>query len=367
MYKRIIGWDVGGAHLKAAFMLDGALQKVSQVPCALWRGLHELEIAIESVMGSFDFPTQESLHAITMTGELVDLFENRQQGVEAISKVMNRRLSGKKLFYAGGLKYEEMPHFVTINHVSENWQYIASANWLASAFYMASKLINFKEYTKVLLVDIGSTTTDFIILNNGKPQCLGFTDAARLQTEELIYSGVIRTPLMALTQKISFKGCLTSLAAEHFSTMADVYRLTGDLVEADDMADTADGKNKTLLASTRRLARMIGHDAEDEDLMAWKDLANEFKRIQLSRLLEVAKLHIARFRLADDITIVGAGTGSFLVKELAMQLGLPFQPSTFLFDDLSSLEVTSDKPADIRYWLNVCLPAYAVAYLALNN
>ena len=48
MNSQIIGWDVGGAHLKAALLgPDGALQQVLQVPCPLWRGLHELELAIE--------------------------------------------------------------------------------------------------------------------------------------------------------------------------------------------------------------------------------------------------------------------------------------------------------------------------------
>ena len=364
MNNALIGWDVGGAHLKAALLQDGKLQQVLQVPCALWRGLHELETAIGYVMASFGSVAEDTLHAITMTGELVDLFESRQQGVEAISRVMETRLLGKKLFYAGMLSHQAVSNFVTINEVAKNCQFIASANWLASASYMAAELEKLNSPAKVLLVDIGSTTTDFIILGNGRSHCLGFSDASRLQTEELVYTGVIRTPLMALTQKVNFKGHQTSLAAEYFATMADVYRVTGDLNEADDMADTADGKGKTIEASARRLARMIGHDVEDEDLAAWQGLANEFKGIQLSRLSGVAKQHIARTGSIDEITIVGAGAGSFLVKEMAAQLGVPYQDSTFLFNHL--IGIVSEQ-ADTEHRANVCLPAYAVARLALNN
>ena len=41
-FNHTIGWDVGGAHLKAALLdTSGALLQVVQVPCALWRGLPE--------------------------------------------------------------------------------------------------------------------------------------------------------------------------------------------------------------------------------------------------------------------------------------------------------------------------------------
>ncbi len=363
-YKQIVGWDVGGAHLKATLLTDGKLQQVLQIPCALWRGLHELETAVECVISTFGLASEQALHAITMTGELVDLFENRQHGVIAISNVMEAKLSGKKLFYAGRSNPQTISDFVNINEVAKNWHFIASANWLASASYMANELEKQHISYPVLLIDIGSTTTDFIAIKNGEPQCLAFNDAKRLQTEELVYTGMIRTPLMAVSQKVIFKGLLTSLAAEYFATIADVYRITGDLDEADDMADTADGKEKTLEASTCRLARMIGHDARDEDFAVWKDLANEFKRLQLSRLIAVAKQHIARMGSIEDIIIVGAGVGSFLVKEIAAQLGVPYQDSTLMFSHL--FELINEQPSMERN-ANVCLPAYAVAYLAWNN
>ncbi|MDI1309587.1 MAG: hydantoinase/oxoprolinase family protein [Methylotenera sp.] len=350
----IIGWDVGGAHLKAALLdAEGNLLQVLQVSCALWRGLNELEAAIDDVLSQF--PISNVTHAITMTGELVDLFANRQTGVNEISRVMHAKLVGSKQFYTGAHD-SDFSGFVTIDKVNTNWQHIASANWLASAGFVA------KQVEHALLIDIGSTTSDFVLVTAHQPVCLGLTDAARMQTEELVYTGVIRTPLMALTQKIQFENTVTSVAAEYFSTTADVYRLTHDLVDEDDMTDTADGKEKTVQASAQRIARMIGHDAVDKPLDTWIALAQAFKQQQLSRLQEVATKHSLRVNSAAKLSIVGAGAGSFLAREIAKHMNLPYlNVSDFIINSQTLNE------RELNHWATVCLPAYAVAYLAFHN
>lgn len=384
MDNQIIGWDVGGAHLKAALLdSDGKLLKVLQVPCALWLGLIELEAAIETIQNAFT--SMPVLHAITMTGELVDLFANRKAGVQAISRMMDAKLNGTKQFYVGrvGLNASEssLSDFVTLQQVDDNWQHIASANWLASASFIGTLLqqqnkvhqdIAYKNIQHGLLIDIGSTTSDFVLLENNKPVCLGFTDAERMQSEELVYSGVIRTPLMAITQKIKFGKSVTSIAAEYFATTADVYRLTRDLQGADDMADTADGQDKTEFASARRIARMIGRDVDDAPLADWVELAQEFKLQQLMRLKAVAESHILRIKnnnQANKITIIGAGAGYFLVKEIASLMHLAYVDILELIE--TNLESVNKAPFNIlnntAYWAGVCLPAVAIAHLASNQ
>ncbi|MES2013737.1 MAG: hydantoinase/oxoprolinase family protein [Pseudomonadota bacterium] len=389
MHKPVIGWDVGGAHLKAALLDEnGRVQQVLQVPCALWRGLNELEAAIDVVLNAFN--AQSALHAITMTGELVDLFQSRKEGVLAICQVMEAKLNGSKLFYAGALN-ADLSAFVPLQDVAQQWPHIASANWLASASFAGkqlnrrSQLSALKPIQHGLLIDIGSTTADFVLLKNNQATCIGFTDAARMQSEELVYMGVVRTPLMAVAQKIQFQNTQTSTAAEYFATTADVYRLTGDLLAEDDMADTADGKEKTPVASARRIARMIGHDVEDADMSAWLALANEFKLQQLTRLKQVAQRHLARLNSnnvsPDSICVVGAGAGAFLAKEIAQQLQVQYVDIAQLIEinmdnsyentasgfperpDVSELKDFSETSRLAR----VCLPAYAVAYLAFHQ
>ena len=167
----ILGWDVGGAHLKGARAEDGIITRAVQIACPLWLGLEELDRAIgeaESVLG------QASLNAITMTGELCDTFATRKEGVGALAAAMVRLLSARKaIFYAG------LFGFAGHAQVNEHADSIASANWHASAA-LAGKL------GEALFIDIGSTTTDIIPIAAGRPANRGNTDADRLFHDGII-------------------------------------------------------------------------------------------------------------------------------------------------------------------------------------
>jgi probable H4MPT-linked C1 transfer pathway protein len=344
-HNTTLGWDVGGAHLKAALVdAGGTALQVIQVPCALWRGLDQLEKAIAAVSAKLDhIPDQ---HVVTMTGELADVFTNHGAGVTRISALMIEHFGNETRFYAGpsGL--------VSAREVSHHAAEIASANWLASATYMAMQV------NQALLIDIGSTTADFVLLSDGKPQIRGYSDSKRLQYEELVYSGVVRTPLMALADRVPFAGEWHTLAAEHFATTADVYRLTGDLNEAEDMAETADGAGKTPEESARRLARTIGHDLHDAPISAWIGLAYAFKQIQLNTLKNAAMRNFSRHLVDYRAPIIVAGAGDFLVRDLARQLKR---------ECLEVSQMISAHNDETRCWAGVCLPAYSVAYLAAKS
>lgn len=100
-YSDIMGWDLGGAHLKAAHLDDrGKLRRVIQLPCPLWLGLDHLRLAVDGVMAAV--PARIRYHAVTMTGELVDLFDSRVQGVQRLASVMEEKLAPADMgFYAG--------------------------------------------------------------------------------------------------------------------------------------------------------------------------------------------------------------------------------------------------------------------------
>ncbi len=335
-----LGWDVGGAHLKAALLsAKGEVLRVYQVACPLWRGMEVLEGALVEILSQLESPPQR--HLVTMTGELVDIFPHRHAGVLQISAFMAERLSGEVLFYSAKQR------FVSLSEVSLCAESIASANWHASASLIA------KSVKQGLLIDIGSTTTDLILLRDGAVASQGFSDAERMRFDELIYAGVVRTPLMALCHKVMFNGHLVNVAAEHFATTSDVYRLTNELALEDDMADSADGMGKTELETARRLARMIGHDAEDAHIGAWRMLALEFREAQLMRLQE-ATSHL--LDVDKSAHLIGAGVGRFLVRALAERLNKPYV-------DVESLLTTSSASA---HWAAVCLPAVAVASLSIG-
>src|SRR5690606_18055753 len=106
----------------------------------------------------------------------------------------------------------------------------------------------------------------------------------RLISDELIYTGVVRTPVMAVVQNALFKGIKIGVMAEYFATMADVYRITGELDEAHDQSETADGGEKTFAASARRLSRMIGHEVDNESPDCWRHFALHVRNQQLHKI-----------------------------------------------------------------------------------
>ncbi len=342
----IVGWDIGGAHLKACLLNQHAqIVHVWQLPCPVWLGLDELHQCIQQVTQEIALHTrsQPLAHAITMTAELVDLFENRINGVEQIAQVIRLCLPQARL-YAG------KQGFVDISQAQLYASQIASANWMASGELAAT------HYAQVLLVDIGSTTTDFIYVRDGQVRNFGLDDAHRLQEDELLYTGVVRTPLMALTPRIEWMGKQTNVAAEYFATTADVYRLTGELAAYHDLAATADGKDKSMKASFRRLARMVGADVESADTQVWLALAQAFRAAQLQLLQQSLARLVHRHNIPQQLALLGVGAGAFLVKQLAMDSQRDF---------LSPEQLISTQDQDLLDLAMMCFPAYAVAKLAL--
>jgi probable H4MPT-linked C1 transfer pathway protein len=157
-----------------------------------------------------------------MTGEMVDLFPTRAEGVARLAAQLAERLGPSLLLYAG------RDGWVVPHRARAHWPSIASANWRASADLLAARLPD------ALLVDIGSTTTDFIAVRAGRVQAQGDSYAERLATGELVYQGVVRTPLCALARRVPFGGRDVNVMNEFFASTADVYRLTGELDPAHD-------------------------------------------------------------------------------------------------------------------------------------
>ena len=348
--SKTIGWDIGGAHLKmVALDESGAVLQVLQLPCPLWKGLNHLESAMNDALQANNHKASGACHAITMTGELVDLFENRQQGVVEIANLAAKLLGKDTLFYAANAG------FVRLERVSEIWASIASTNWHASASALAMHV------SDALLVDIGSTTTDIIAIEAGKVKSTALSDASRMADDSLVYSGVVRTPVMALAQKIAFEGAQVNVAAEYFATMADVYRLTDELLLEFDQAETADGKGKTALESARRLARMLGHDAENKPLQTWKTLAATCKTLHMQQIKTAILKH-----LKPSMTIIGAGAGSFLAKQIADDLNQSFKHEFRQAWEPISMRLPEHINTDLKA-LETCFTAFAVAELARQH
>jgi probable H4MPT-linked C1 transfer pathway protein len=346
MTVNTVGWDIGGAHLKAAAInSEGEVIAVYQCPCPLWKGLDKLHEAIEIILNKL--PVLVHRHVFTMTGELADLFSGRDEGVRQILAAMAERLGyDDTIVYAG---HSGLLRLKDIN--AKHYPAVASANWLASVSYVAQKI------GSGLFVDIGSTTTDILAFSQGSVIAEGYTDYERLISQELIYTGVVRTPVMAVVQTVDDEGREIGLMAEYFATMADVYRLTGELNENHDQSETADGGEKTVSASAKRLARMIGCDFYETDLQRWRTMAANLRNSQRNRIqLACVKLR-NRSNLTENMPIIGAGIGRFLVNDIARNLGMAYLDFSELCLGFLNLQ---------EYDASDCAPAVAIACLAAS-
>ncbi|MGA7681214.1 MAG: H4MPT-linked C1 transfer pathway protein, partial [Pseudolabrys sp.] len=86
----VVGWDIGGAHLKAARCEEGRIVATAQVAAPLRLGLERLVQAFaeaKALIGS------ANSHAVTMTGELADTFSSRAEGVACLTGVAVRELA----------------------------------------------------------------------------------------------------------------------------------------------------------------------------------------------------------------------------------------------------------------------------------
>ncbi len=301
------GWDVGGAHLKAAKLVaDTSFSLVKQLHCPLWQGMSNLEQAVDTVLRSTD--SEGNRHVVTMSGEMADCFPDRNAGVRAILSCLCGHLGSEYAVYScrSGL----LDRAEAVKRTAE----VASANWHATGSMLAGKLHS------GLLVDVGSTTTDLVPFANAKVTTTAENDSQRLACGELLYTGVVRTSLLSLAGSCFFMGSRMPLVAEAFATMSDVWRILGDLPATADQCPSCDGAPKTKSGSARRLARMFAQDY-DGDFQKWHAVATFFARVQTHRIKRAILALSVRPRTAENAPLVGAGTGRFLVRRIAQEIG----------------------------------------------
>jgi probable H4MPT-linked C1 transfer pathway protein len=336
----VIGWDVGGVHLKAAQAHDERIVRVVQLASPLRGGLDRLIAAFAEARSLVRRPDH---HVVTMTGELADTFASRSEGVETLATLAARELNDAPiLLYAGsaGLVHPQDAR----KHAAE----IASANWHVCASLVAHACAS------ALFIDMGSTTTDVVPIVGGKVVARGYTDAQRLAAGELVYTGLVRGFVMATADRAPVGGAWTTLVNENFATMADVHRILESLPEGADLMGTADGRDKTVEASRARLARMVGADYDDLDGVAMLTLARWFAEAQLRTIVDAAMLVESATALPTDAPVVGAGVGTGVIAEVSRRLKRPYVPFHHLINVVPEARVAAAH----------CAPAAALALLA---
>jgi probable H4MPT-linked C1 transfer pathway protein len=321
--SRIIGLDIGGANTKLA-SADGSIIELHYLP--LWKNTR-----LPAVLKEISERLSPEKVAVVMTGELADCFEDKAQGIKFIKEAVDSAFGASEIAYVTntGRFLQE----------AENLRELAAANWAASARFIGAELGD------CIFVDMGSTTTDIIPVISGEHKA-GLTDFERLLRSELVYSGILRTNLAPLLEKVKLEKGTARTASELFATTADAYLLLGKIDENLYTCETADGAGRSKTEAMRRLARLVCADLSEITEQEILEIAAQVEKKQVSNLVEALSEVAERNGIKN---VVAAGLGEFLIKKAVEVLGPEFK-----FISVS------------EYWgeeISKVFPAYAAARL----
>jgi probable H4MPT-linked C1 transfer pathway protein len=294
-----LGLDIGGANLKAA---DGRGWAASR-PISLWRDPDGLSTALRELITAA--PPRKRV-AVTMTGELCDCFRTKAEGVLHILQAVTDATADEETW-----AYLVDGRLVPIDEAESEVDLAAASNWHALATFVC----RFAAGKSVIMIDIGSTTTDIVPLSSDQVASSTVIDTQRLLRGELVYTGVARTPVCAVVAHLPWGGSQCPVAAEVFATTADAYLLLGDLKPQRDWTWTADGRPLTPEFALERLARMVCADRTQFSATAAVDAAHAIRDAQLARLRAALERVSASLPTAPTSYIL-SGAGEFLARQL---------------------------------------------------
>jgi hypothetical protein len=271
-----------------------------------------------------------------MTAELSDVFRTKREGVLFVLDAIEKAFSNISIY-----PFNLEGRFFTLDEARKSPLLCAATNWLASALFVATN------HSDCILMDIGSTTTDIIPIRGGREISKGRTDTQRLISGELVYTGLLRTNPNTVVNQVPVKGALCRIAAEYFTSMADIYLLSGQLTPDQYTCTTADGRPKTISAARDRLARLVCSDSETMSAEEIDTLACYLREKQLQQITDSLFQVLSGLKDGFSLPLIVLGTGKFLVKEAARRLGMPVIEAEQKWGDRAT----------------ACFPALAAAYL----
>ncbi len=339
----VIGWDVGGVNIKAV-RLEYRDRKIKAFraairPFEIWRNRDSLPMVLRDIGEELGLEDHQSL-AVTMTAELSDVFRSKREGVCNVLNAFEQAFE-KSTVYPFSLD----GRFLSRDEARQNPLLCAATNWLASALFIAT------HHPDCILMDIGSTTTDIIPIRGGRTNSRGRTDTQRLTYGELVYTGLLRTNPNTVVNKVPVRGRPCRVAAEYFTSMADIYLLSGQITSDQYTCSTADGRAKTIPAARDRLVRLVCSDSETMSAEEINTLACYLREKQLQQIIDSLFQVLTGLKDGFSLPLIVLGTGGFLVKEVARRLGMPVIEAEQKWGDRAT----------------ACFPALAAAYLLARN
>jgi probable H4MPT-linked C1 transfer pathway protein len=306
----IIGWDIGGANVKAALVdrAEHAAPVLVERPFALWRYPHRLRDILTDIAHHLGIARTM---AATMTAELADCFATKREGVAFVLDALGRAFPGIdiRVFGVDG-------HFRSMDAARERPHRVAAANWLASATLAA------KTFPDAWFIDVGSTTTDIIPLLNSRVAVRGRTDPTRLRSGELVYTGALRTPVCAIVRTVPLRGRRCRVAAEHFAIAADAHLWLEHIEAGDYSCETPDGRGRSREEAAARLARMVCADLDALNARDITLIADAVAQAQVRQIASAIRQVRRRLGSRSPRDAIVVGRGAFMARCSAAAAGL---------------------------------------------
>jgi probable H4MPT-linked C1 transfer pathway protein len=323
----LVALDIGGAAIKAA---DGHGWARAE-PFAMWREWRGLRDALARTLRA----TGAGRCVATMTGEIADCFPSRAAGVahivESLAAAAREHTVDVGIYLVDG-------RIVAAADAVRAPRLAAASNWHALARLAAAHA----PAPRSLLVDVGSTTTDVVALVDGVPAPVASDDAGRMQSGELVYTGIERTPLAALVGVLPHRGATRPVAAERFADSRDAWLVVGGLPENPADRDTADGGPATRDAARIRLARAMLVEPDDVSPVDAVGAAERVVTVQARRVAAALRRVAGRHGWRPD-GVVLSGHGEPLARR-ALAVAWPGIATVSLGDTLGR-EVSRAAPA----------------------
>jgi hypothetical protein len=343
----VLGFDIGGANTKAAFIItrNGKLQdaKVVVEYFPIWKEPQKLASVLLALKKRLGAGTLDGL-GVTMTAELSDAYQTKREGVHHILTCVSEAFPNVPIYVLNTQAKLESPKTVKREPLG-----VASANWAATGWLVAQRVKD------CVVVDVGSTSASIVPIVDGQVAARGKTDLEKLMCGELVYTGSLRTNVVAIVHSVPVKEGVAGVSSELFALSGDVHLVLGNITEKEYTSETADGRGKTVPEALARLARVVCADTEMLTKQEIVDIATYIYDKQVMQVAEGLKkvYSYTKTLTSRKVSVVVTGLGKdFIARKAAEKIGV---------DKVVDLDVLIQKDVALA------TPAFGVALMTANK
>lgn len=310
----VIGWDIGGANIKAAFLHaeNGCVKELRTASeyFPVWKNPAKLAEVLSKLKERISGDGNLDGVGLTMTAELSDAYQTKREGVNHVLVCVAQVFADLPVFVLdadANLRLLDAARSEPLSVAAANW---AATGWLVAQFVKTC-----------VIVDVGSTSTSVIPVVDGCILAAGKTDLEKLMVGELVYTGSLRTNVAATVSAVPLRDGVARVASELFAQSSDVHLVLGNINEEEYTTETADGRGKTRGEALARLARVV---CADMDMLTEEEVVQIARYVygkQVEQVAEGLRQVYARVRslTTEKVPAVVTGMGKDFIARIAAQ------------------------------------------------